>query len=238
MSPLETFVVVFNFQCFYICVFVWHKCVVNLVNMFIFVLSVCMCFMILSELEGIIRLIIVLSHFQSSAHQPQNDPLTADRNMVTFVTNGSTGWLVSSMGDGMFTMFRGRFELKKWQQVVESRLLRIDQRFLFNIARRSEREKGELIVFAAGRSPLRRIDHQLVKYWQSVCWQLTATDASGCRYTSCLSLLSPSLSFPLHSPSSIFYFFLLISDSVSASHDRLTTRKKQRAVSFIADLHF
>lgn len=52
---------------------------------------------------------------------------------------------------------------------------------------------------------MRRIDHKLVKYRPNKGWQLPATNADGCRYTSArLPPLSPSL-FSLQIPTSLSY---------------------------------
>lgn len=155
--------------------------------------------------------------------------------MVPFVAGGSTGDCVVSGWRHVYHVER-RFEVRKWQEVVESRAPSNRTAFLFNIARWADRQ--------------RRID--CVCCWQvsrEEDWSsigqvlaervLTATDASGCRYTSSLSPLpSPSLSFPLHALSFIFSFFLLISASVSHTHNRLYTCKTQRAILFIADPYF
>lgn len=83
---------------------------------------------------------------------------------------------------------------------------------------------------------MRRIDHKSVKYWPNKGWQLTATNAGDCRYTSSrLLLLSPSLSHPLHppvSPDTCFCF------SHTHTHIRFTTCKEHKALSFTADHYF
>lgn len=136
------------------------------------------------------------------------------------------------MGDDMFTVFRGGLN---WGNDNKLLLLLWIGQWSSLTPLEGLTEKGGLIEFAAGRSPMRRIDHQLVEYWPSKCWQLTASDVSGCRYTSSLSLLlSVSISFCLHSPSFISSFL----SPDTCYHNRFTTYKKQKALSFISDQYF
>lgn len=122
----------------------------------------------------------------------------------------------------MFTVFRGvSLNVNK---LLNLGLLRIEQRSsstsLDGLA-----ERG-LIVFAAGRSPMRRIDHQLVLYGRasvdsSLLLMLVAVDIQAVSL-----LLSPSLSFPLHSP---FFHLLFLSSCYQLLS--LTHRfKKQRGL--------
>ncbi len=114
------------------------------------------------------------------------------------------GYCVISVWRHVYYVER-RFEVRKRQQVVESQAPSNRTAFLFNIARRSDRQRRIDCVCCW------QVSHE--EDWSSIGQVLaervlTATDGTGCRYTSSLSLLlSPSLSFHLHSPSFIFSFF-------------------------------
>lgn len=137
---------------------------------------------------------------------------------------------MSSVDDNVFTVFRG--DSLNVNKLLNLGLLRIEQRSS-STSLEGLAERG-LIVFAAGRSPMRRIDHQLVLYGRasvdsSPLLMLVAVDIQAVSL-----LLSPSLSFPRHSP---FFHLLFLSSCyllLSLSH----RFKKQRAFSVTADPYF
>lgn len=165
--------------------------------------------------------------FKFLIYSPENDATIADQNMVTFITGASTVGTVFSLGEDMFPMLRGGLKWGNDNKLLNLRLLLIERHSSLTPLE-GLTEKGGLIVFAAGRSPMGRIDHQLVKYRPSECWQLLMLVAVDIQALSLL--LSPSLSFTLSFISSLFP---LISVSVSHTHNRLTTCKRQTALSFI-----
>ena len=121
------------------------------------------------SIQQISQTLIVLRHFKAA---PISLRAVAEQNVVTFPMVPQ--WDCHQRVTKTFTVFR-RCLMGMTTGCWISGLLQIKEHFTLTL-HKSLTEGGGLIMLAADRSPMRRIDHQLVTYWPSECWQLTTTD--------------------------------------------------------------